>query len=240
MAFTASTLPSESEEVWRYTPIDQLKLDEFSPSVGGEGEVSEAARVLLAAVTASVGEVSGSVLVHNGVPVEWSNAGGDLLSFGGIEAVASAQNLVGPVQDGGDALVRLNDAFMPDAVLIDVPAGAVVPHPVLIVHWCSGSAVFPRTAVRVGVNGQASVIEVFAGPAGETRSLVVPVTELQAAEGASLSYASLQILNDAAWSIAPGREGCCRQQRADIHGWTRGRLRPSADRRIWCWEGCPQ
>ena len=34
------------------------------------------------------------------------------------------------------------------------------------------------------------------------RSLVVPVTELEAGDGASLSYVSLQILNDAAWSIA--------------------------------------
>jgi Fe-S cluster assembly protein SufD len=196
-------MPAESEEVWRYTPINELKLDEFSPSAGGHGEeLGEAARALLAAVTDSMGELSGSVLVHNGVPVECLGAEGDLLSFGGVDAVASAQDLVGVVQDGGDALVRLNDAFMPDAVLVDVPAGVVVRHPILIVHWISGSAVFPRTAVRVGVNAQASVVEVFAGPHGEARSLVVPVTELQASDGAQLSYASLQILNDAAWFVA--------------------------------------
>ena len=33
-------------------------------------------------------------------------------------------------------------------------------------------------------------------------SLVVPVTELQAGDEASLSYVSLQILNDTTWSIA--------------------------------------
>ena len=46
--------------------------------------------------------------------------------------VADAEQMVGRVQVGGDALVLLNDAFFPDAVLIDVPAGVVVPHPVLI------------------------------------------------------------------------------------------------------------
>jgi Fe-S cluster assembly protein SufD len=94
--------------------------------------------------------------------------------------------------------------------LIDVPAGVVVPHPVLIMHWCDqdedaslpNGAAFPRTSVRLGTNAQASVVEIFAGPAGLTRSLVVPVTELEAGEGASLSYVSLQILNEAAWSLA--------------------------------------
>ena len=30
-AFASSVLPSESEEVWRYTPIDTLVLDDFAP-----------------------------------------------------------------------------------------------------------------------------------------------------------------------------------------------------------------
>ena len=42
----------------------------------------------------------------------------------------------------------------------------------------------------------------FAGAPGPDRSLVVPVTELSAGAGASLSYVSLQILGTAAWSIA--------------------------------------
>ena len=31
-AFASTPLPSESEEVWRYTPIDELALDEFAPA----------------------------------------------------------------------------------------------------------------------------------------------------------------------------------------------------------------
>ena len=72
----------------------------------------------------------------------------------------------------------------------------------LIVHWCDGVSAFPRTSVRVGVGSALSVVEVFAGAEGTDRSLVVPVTELAAADGASLSYVSLQILGGAAWSIA--------------------------------------
>jgi Fe-S cluster assembly protein SufD len=61
---------------------------------------------------------------------------------------------------------------------------------------------FPRTAVRLGDGARAAVVEVYVGPVGSLRSLVVPVTELLAGDDASLSYASLQILNHAAWSIA--------------------------------------
>ena len=58
--------------------------------------------------------------------------------------------MLGSVQQGGDALVRLNDAFAPDPVFVDVPAGMQVGAPVLIVHWCDGASAFPRTSVRVG------------------------------------------------------------------------------------------
>jgi Fe-S cluster assembly protein SufD len=207
-AFTSSVLPSESEEVWRYTPIDALDLDEFAPAGGPVDPAGAAA--YLDAVAAMLGSLSGQVLVHNGRPGAFTVAGPDApFQFGGTEALPEAETMVGRVQEGGDALVRLNDAFFPDAALVDVPAGVVVPHPILIVHWCdqdesspTHSAAFPRTSVRLGENARASVVEIYAGTRGATRSLVLPVTELEAGEGASLSYVSVQILNVAAWSLA--------------------------------------
>jgi Fe-S cluster assembly protein SufD len=86
-------------------------------------------------------------------------------------------------------------------VFIDVPAGLDVSAPILLVHWCDAASAFPRTCVRVGEGARLSIIEVFAGPHGAERSLVVPVTELAAADAAAVSYVSLQILGAAAWSI---------------------------------------
>jgi Fe-S cluster assembly protein SufD len=205
-------MPSESEEVWRYSPIKELDLEAFGPVAGGEAGRAEA-EAYLGALTPLLGELSGHVVVHNGSPGEFCGAvgAGSAFGFGGAADVAGAQAMVGSIQVGGDSLVRLNDAFAPDAIVVDVPAGVVVPHPIVVLHWCDsvgagagagGPAVFPRTSVRLGEGAQASVMEVFAGPDATTRSLVVPVTELDAGDGASLSYVSLQILNDAAWSIA--------------------------------------
>jgi Fe-S cluster assembly protein SufD len=201
-AFASTPMPSESEEVWRYSPINELDLDSFGPAGGPAAGDAGAAEAFSDAVRSSLGQLSGHVLVRNGQTVTFSPAAE--FAFGGSDAVAGAQEMLGGVQEGGDALVRLNDAFLPDAVVVDVPKGTVVPDPILIVHWCDGPglAVFPRTCVRLGEAAQAAVVEIFAGPSGEAPTLVVPVTELSAGDGAILSYVSLQILNDAAWSIA--------------------------------------
>jgi Fe-S cluster assembly protein SufD len=209
-AVESSVLPSESEEVWRYTPIDDLDLADFVPVTSSPRELPEAARIVIEMLRDSLGPLSGQVLVHNGFPLSFDTQGGGCgAAVGGAAEVPGAQSMVGSVQVGGDALVRLNDAFAPDAVLIDVPAGTEVPDPILIVHWCDGGpaaatgpAVFPRTVVRLGDLARVAVVELFVGPIGSARSLVVPVTELSAGDEASLSYVSLQILNHAAWFVA--------------------------------------
>ncbi len=205
-AFASCVLPSESEEVWRYTPIDTLDLDDFSPS-GSDG-AAPAGDQLLAALTTGLGTIAGTVLVHNGRASAFTTTGpmgtgkGAPFAFGRADDVPGAADMLGAVQEGGDALVRLNDAFAPDPVFIDVPAGLDVDAPILLVHWCDAASAFPRTCVRAGEGARVSIVEVFAGAQVDSRTLVVPVTELDAADGASVSYVSLQILGDTAWSIA--------------------------------------
>ncbi|HEY6474070.1 MAG TPA: SufD family Fe-S cluster assembly protein, partial [Acidimicrobiales bacterium] len=208
-AFSSTPLPSETEEVWRYSPIDQLALDDFAPAVDGpSGGDAAAGRALLESLRGALGHTAASVLVHGGRAVDstWTgaaNGAATALSFGPADDVGASADMLGTVQRGGDALVRLNDAFMVDPVFVDVAAGATVDAPVLVVHWCEpGAAAFPRTVVRAGEGATVSVVEVFAGPDGAARSLVVPVTELSAGDGASVSYVSLQVLPDSAWSIA--------------------------------------
>ena len=227
-AFASTPLPSESEEVWRYTPIDNLVLDDFTPAPP-DGVAPERALELLAVLTAELGSTAGSVLVHNGHPGEWMPSGAAAFAFGAAGSVTTSPELLGSVQQGGDALVRLNDAFHPDAVFVDVPAGTAVEEPILVVHWCdaAAAAIFPRTAVHAGEGARVSVVEVFAGPGACEQSLVVPVTELVAAEGASVSYVSLQVLPDAAWSIArlaAARRGSV--SAAHVHRGPRRVLRP--------------
>ncbi len=203
-AFESTPLPSESDEVWRYTPIERLDLAEFPPpDPDANGAVAPPASDLMASLLAALGPSAGQVLVHNGRPGAFvAPADGGGFSFGGAGDVPGAAAMLGSVQQGGDALVRLNDAFAPDAVFLDVPAGVEVDAPVLVVHWCDGGAALPRTCVRAGQGARVSVVEVYGGPAGAGRTLVVPVTELSAGEGANLAYVSLQVLGAGAWFLA--------------------------------------
>ncbi|HSZ37533.1 MAG TPA: SufD family Fe-S cluster assembly protein [Acidimicrobiales bacterium] len=198
--------------MWRYSPINELSLDDFAPAAGPEPAASKGsaeARELFESLRTTLGRTAASVLVQNGQAVEgsWSNTRGNpaTFEFGPADEVAAATDMLGSVQREGDALVRLNDAFMPDPIFLDVPRGVSVEGPVLVVHWCDPeSAAFPRLCVRAGIDAAVSVVEVFAGPTarGMQRSLAVPVTELMAAEDASLSYLSLQTLSDSAWHLA--------------------------------------
>jgi Fe-S cluster assembly protein SufD len=196
-AFESCSLPSEGEEVWRYSPIDELDLDQFTPE---SVEVNGAGAALLGSLSTALGTTSGTVLVESGRPVSLSGGGG--FAVGRAADVATASDMLGAVQRDGDALVRLNDAFLPDAVFVDVPEGVAVEAPVLVVHWLEGSSAFPRTVVRAAKGASVSVFEVFAGAGGSGRSLVVPVTELWADDEASVSYVSLQVLGASAWSLA--------------------------------------
>jgi Fe-S cluster assembly protein SufD len=213
-AFSSTPLPSENEEVWRYSPIDELSLEDFSPAVGPEAPAdagSPEATALFESLRAGLGHTAASVLVQCGraVPATWSGADGsadsEAFDFGVADNVPASADMLGSVQRDGDALVRLNDAFAPDPIFVDVPGGVTVDGPVLVVHWSEpGTTSFPRVCVRAGTGAAVSVVEVFAGPQGQDaeRALVVPVTELAAADDASVSYLSLQTLADSAWSIA--------------------------------------
>ena len=149
-AFASTPMPSEDEEVWRYTPIGHLALERFEP-VRGNGSM-HAGQDLAESLGAIIGPTAASVLVHNGWPVSTTSTSGAGLAVGASGDVPSSVDIVGSVLEGGDALVRLNDAYGPDIVVVDVPVGVRVEHPVLVVHWCDAvaSAMFPRTCVRAG------------------------------------------------------------------------------------------
>ncbi len=206
-ALTSMPLPRESEEVWRYSPIDSLDLDAYRPLTGdvpaGDGPAA-------AVELSTLPRRSGLAVVRNGRPLSVDRGGLPAsVLFGDAAEGTEGRELLGSVLQGGDAMVRLNDAFHPGAIVIDVPAGVVVADPIVIAHWCDGTAAasgatatFPRTVVRLGAGAQASVVEVVAGAAEGTRSLVVPVSELAVGDAANLVYVSMQVLGTGAWHLA--------------------------------------
>ena len=93
-AFASMPLPSESEEVWRYSPIDDLDLEDFTPAPADRPGARRASPSW-PSWRAALGSVAGSVLVHNGTPVPPAATAGaaarvEGIAFGPATEVASA------------------------------------------------------------------------------------------------------------------------------------------------------
>lgn len=174
------------------------------------------------ALVDSLGPRSGLIITVNGVLASVSESDDDGLTSGRLTAHDEAEALLGSIATDPADFVLLNDAFAADPLVVDVGAGVSIAHPVVVVHVVTGpggDAVFPRTVIRCGASSVASVVEIVVdadtgggllaelAPAGTPSAhpaehLVVPVTELQVADGAKLSFVSIQALGPATWQLA--------------------------------------
>ncbi len=244
--FAAASVPTEAEEVWRYSGINRFDLDAYGPAPGPGADPTRALERARALADA-FGRRAGLVVTRNGqvLSVEMApSTPDDALSVTGGRDAPDAPVGLGTLAPGGDAFGALHDAFLRDVVVVRVARKAVVADPVVVVHLVDadapgalGVSAFPRTIVSLGTSAEAGVIELSApaagavdgrpvggehGPAPRT-TLVLPVTELDVADDARLRYANLQVLDAAATSIAVqasriGRDGSLRSFTAGLGG----------------------
>ncbi|MDP9071130.1 MAG: Fe-S cluster assembly protein SufD [Actinomycetota bacterium] len=199
-----SELPTDAEEVWRYSRIGELDLEAYSPSAAPPGVLAGLPSELQAVVDC-VPERAGLLVVHNGrvshVELDQALAARGVV-LAPIGAAASGGELLGSVAAPGDVFVDLNTAFMAEGTLVQVPAGVAVGGPILVVHWvdCDGGAVFPRLVVRTGEASQVTVLEQLASPSSVS-AFVAPVVELDAADASNLALLGLQQLGPRVWQV---------------------------------------
>jgi len=223
-AFASSPLPTEKDEVWRYSRIDRLDLDRFQPvgSSRAGGDAGPGVSDRIHALVAGLGPRSGLVVTIDGILATLaSTAGDEQIGLDRVADLPGGADLLGVVLGDAHDFPLLNDAFALDPVVVDIRPGAAVADPVVIVHVVSGAAgtaVFPRTVVRAGAGAAAGVIELVVdadtglladghtdwapGDTSPAERLVVPVTELQVDDDASLAYVSIQSLGSSTWQIA--------------------------------------
>jgi Fe-S cluster assembly protein SufD len=204
--FAAADLPTEAEEIWRYSRVSQIDLDAYVAAGAGAGNGSGGHHGALpepvAAVLATSGARSGLLILHNGRVVrrELDPA----LEARGV-VLADARDLpdgnavVGGSDTAADAFTELNAAFLLGAAVLRVPSGVEVPEPILILHWFDGEgpnheglASFPRTILSAGQDSQVTVVEHQAS--ADVLALVDPVVQIDVADAARLRYLNVQNL----------------------------------------------
>jgi Fe-S cluster assembly protein SufD len=188
--------PSESEEIWRYSRIDTLELERYTPLMAAPlpvrlGDLPGNLSDLLAAA----GPDATLLVTANG-------AAGQLLRPQAQLAVEPYQKSDLGKEPMGDIFAALNWAFVLEPWTVRVAPGAELAAPLVVVHWLDldGAALFPNLSVEVGEGASACLVEVLASPP-TAKLLAVPFTELHLGRGARLGYGQVQLLGDQAWEL---------------------------------------
>lgn len=103
-----------------------------------------------------------------------------------------------------DPFIALNTAFAHSGVYLEVPAKAVVSHPVIL-HYISDSSQGtttsqPRNLFLLGRSAEVSIVEVY-NAVGEHHSFTNLVSEVDVEENAQLNYYKLQTESDQAIQV---------------------------------------
>jgi Fe-S cluster assembly protein SufD len=197
-----ATLPTTDEEVWRYSRIAELDLEMYAPTTARPGdEVPAEARHVVSAIP----DRAGLVVVRDGFVVQvdldqrLAAAG---LWAGPLADAPGGEELLGSVDDRPhDVFGGMNLAYAPEPLLVRVPQGLVVEHPIVIVDWADteGLAVFPRTLVQLAATSSATIVE---WQGGDASAFVAPVTEIDVAPEARLTHVNVQQRGPSVWQIA--------------------------------------
>ena len=200
--------PTPSEEIWRYSRIDQLDLDRYRPFAADElGAAGDERAPGGGPWAAEAGKHAGMIVVRDGRVVHHELDAA--LVAKGVRACGIAtceddlvQSLIGRASsESEDAYTVLHDAFLAGGAFVHVPAGVVVEDPILILHWCEGDgrASFPHTLVSLAEGAQATVLDRFGSP--QTDHLVDAVTELLVDDNAHLRYLTVQEHGSHTWHL---------------------------------------
>ncbi|MEZ5322005.1 MAG: Fe-S cluster assembly protein SufD [Microthrixaceae bacterium] len=201
----AAERPDPTLEEWRYSEIDRLDPESLDtgprpvPGTGNEHLDRAAMRSTL------LGEAAGRILsvdgrvgsVHLDAVVAARGVRFGLLAdepqpVGGhhVEVTVGSSEATSSV----DPFSLLNLAYGDDPLVLRVPRGEVVEHPLHVVHRVVGRDVLiaPRLVVEVGEQAEVHVVEWLAGPGDG--SLVVPRHEIVLGRGARLKLVTVNVL----------------------------------------------
>jgi Fe-S cluster assembly protein SufD len=208
--FAAATLPTEQEEIWRYSRVSQIDLDAYTPAGDGSHDRHGAHGGMppgLADVLDRAGARSGLLVLHNGRVVV-RELDGALADRGVVLTDAldlpdgDGDRVLAGSDTDADAFTELNGAFLRGVAYLRVPPGVEIADPILILHWFDGegTAAFPRTVLAAGEDSQVTVVEHQAS--ADVLALVDPVLQIDVADAARLRYLNVEDLGPRVTQVA--------------------------------------
>lgn len=201
--FQAQGLPTSALEAWKFTHLDRLAKRVYAPA-GDDAKVT--AEQIAHFRFAGLCEVL-LVFVDGRFRADLSDPqlgdAGALPKGVSVMSLARAlaktpdlvrQHLAGPEADPAQALAALNLALAADGAVIHLAADAKLEQPLHLLHLSSGdgAASHLRHLVIAEAGSEATVVETFGALTAKASSWTNSVTQVAAAEGASLRHYKLQ------------------------------------------------
>lgn len=192
--FAAIGLPHRRIEEWKYTDLRATLKEALAPA--GEAELSADQ---LTAAMGPLAAVAGDRIVfvngiHSAALSTKLESGGSLNVAPLSEALASglaSLDAVG-VDEGQNAVLALNAAFVTDGAFISVVDGAEIGTPLLIVNVRVGGdaqSTAVRNIVTIGAKAKATIIEMFVVAEGATANAQAnSATEIKVGDGAEVTH----------------------------------------------------
>lgn len=190
--FATTAMPTDEEEVWRYSRINAVDLGSYTPAPS----TTEVAPITIDGAAATVTVRDGKVTT-----LERSDALGKATVQTVSEHAEGAAILNAVRGEATDAIAHLHDANLADVIVIDVPRGVHVEAPIVIDTYADASMglTAPHTIVRTSNGAAVTVLE--RRRSGEHEQLVIPTVELDASPDSRIGYLVIQQLGRSTVSL---------------------------------------
>jgi Fe-S cluster assembly protein SufD len=200
----AFTLPSTEAEEWRYSRIDRIALDDMSLAVAPVAPAADPATVSLPAeirqVLSRLGDHSGHIVTVDGVVVAAMGCA-EAEAAGVVFGPATDPEQVAIPEGHPDVFATWNPVLTAAPLVLEVPAGAELAAPFLVVHHITAeaTATFPHLRVLLGPDSGVALTEVYLS--GDVRALSVPLTDVTVGAAARMRHTVVQDLGHRVWQV---------------------------------------
>lgn len=197
--FEKLSIPSGSEEEWRYVNLDFEMADFGIPDIAGVPLVEESDISVLTEYAGIARLIDGFVVdLFCDVPgVILANLAGN-----GQDESFFEDSLATLIQPDLDIFAAAHQAFATDGLVLKVGAGVAVDGPIIVDMQVTQADTisFPHLSIVMEANAEASVIVEMRSPDGQ-RNVVVPRLELSLGDGARLNLVTSQHWGNATTAI---------------------------------------
>ena len=190
--YAVTDVPTDDEEVWRYSRINSIEFDRYTPSPS-----------TTTVEPMGVDGAAATVVLRDGRVDELTRT--DALGAATVQTISehpAGPEIINRVRGAGtDAIAHLHDANLADVIVVDVPRGVEVTAPIVIDTYADAETglTCPHTIVRAANGAKVTVLE--RRRSGDHDQLVVPVVELDAAPDARIGYLVIQQLGRSTVSL---------------------------------------